>query len=54
MQQVDNTWKIVDVYLAGNISQMAQKRSDFSSTLRSGGPMVLAKRINAVADRDLE
>ena len=35
--QVGSDWKITDVYLAGNISQMAQKRSDFAGTLASGG-----------------
>jgi phospholipid transport system substrate-binding protein len=53
MHQVDGAWKITDVYLAGNISQMAQKRSDFSGTLRSGGPQGLAKKINALADQAL-
>ena len=50
MHQVGSDWKITDVYLAGNISQMAQKRSDFAATLsgravragqedrRAGGP----------------
>ena len=51
--QVGSDWKITDVYLAGNISQMAQKRSDFASTLSSGGPQGLAKRINALADQEL-
>ena len=37
MHQVGSDWKITDVYLAGNISQMAQKRSDFAATLASGG-----------------
>jgi len=46
-------WKITDVYLAGNISQMAQKRSDFASTLATGGPQALTKRINALADQML-
>jgi len=41
------------VYLAGNISQMAQKRSDFAATLASGGPSGLAKRINALTDQML-
>lgn len=53
MHQVGSDWKVTDVYLAGNISQMAQKRSDFSSTLASGGPQGLAKRINALADQML-
>jgi len=52
--QVDGDWKITDVYLAGNISQMAQKRSDFASTLAAGGPSGLAKRINALTDQMLD
>ena len=51
--QVGSDWKVTDVYLAGNISQMAQKRSDFASTLASGGPQALTKRINALADQML-
>ncbi|MFO1247441.1 MAG: ABC transporter substrate-binding protein [Alphaproteobacteria bacterium] len=50
--QVGSDWKITDVYLAGNISQMAQKRSDFAATLASGGPQALAKRIHALTDSD--
>ena len=53
LHQAGSDWKITDVYLAGNISQMAQKRSDFASTLASGGPQALAKRINALADQML-
>lgn len=53
IHQVGSEWKITDVYLAGNISQMAQKRSDFAATLASGGPQGLAKRINAVTDQML-
>ena len=53
MHQVGSDWKITDVYLAGNISQMAQKRSDFAATLASGGPQGLAKRINALTDQTL-
>ena len=51
--QVGSDWKITDVYLAGNISQMAQKRSDFAATLASGGPQGLAKKIDALADQML-
>ena len=51
--QVGSDWKITDVFLAGNISQMAQKRSDFAATLASGGPQGLAKRINALTDQML-
>lgn len=50
MHQVGSDWKITDV-LYGNISQMAQKRSDFAATLASGGPQGLAKKINALTDQ---
>ena len=53
MHQAGSDWKITDVLLAGNISQMAQKRSDFASTLAAGGPQGLAKRMNALTDQML-
>jgi len=53
LHQVGSEWKVTDVYLAGNISQMAQKRSDFAATFASGGASGLAKRINALADQML-
>ena len=53
LHQVGSEWKITDIYLAGNISQMAQKRSDFAATLASGGASGLAKRINALTDQML-
>lgn len=53
VHQVNGGWKIADVYLAGNISQMAQKRSDFGATLSAGGPQGLAKKINALTDQML-
>ena len=51
--QVGGEAKITDVYLAGNISQMAQKRSDFASTYASGGAAGLTKRMNALTDQML-
>lgn len=53
LHQAGASWKIVDVYLAGNISQLAQKRADFASTLTASGPQGLAKKINALADQEL-
>jgi len=53
LHQVGSDWKITDVLLAGNISQMAQKRSDFASVLASGGVVALTKRINALSDQML-
>lgn len=54
LHQAGNNWKIVDVYLAGNISQLAQKRADFATTLSSSGPQGLAKKIDALADQQLD
>jgi phospholipid transport system substrate-binding protein len=53
VHQAGTNWKIVDVYLAGNISQLAQKRADFASTLSASGPQGLAKKLNALADQEL-
>jgi phospholipid transport system substrate-binding protein len=53
MHQVGSDWKITDVLLAGNISQMAQKRSDFAATLSASGPQGLAKKMNALTDQML-
>jgi phospholipid transport system substrate-binding protein len=53
LHQAETSWKIVDVFLAGNISQLAQKRADFATTLASAGPQGLAKKIDALADQQL-
>jgi phospholipid transport system substrate-binding protein len=53
MHQLGSDWKVTDVLLAGNISQMAQKRSDFAATLASGGPQGLVKKMNALTDQML-
>ena len=53
LHQAGGSWKIIDIYLNGNISQMAQKRSDFGATLQASGPAGLAKKINALADQTL-
>jgi phospholipid transport system substrate-binding protein len=53
LHETDGSWKIVDIFLNGNISQLAQKRSDFGTTLQASGPQGLAKKINALADQTL-
>ena len=44
-------WKVIDVYLNGYVSELATRRSDFSSTVASGGPDALLKRINSLSDK---
>ncbi len=52
LHDAGGSWKIVDIYLNGNISQLAQKRSDFGATLQKSGPQGLAKKINASGGSD--
>lgn len=40
-RQHDNAWRVIDIYLAGAISQMAQLRSEFGQSLRQGGADLL-------------
>ncbi len=46
MRQAGAKWKIVDVFYNGAISQLASQRSDFQSTLDSGGAPALVKKLN--------
>jgi phospholipid transport system substrate-binding protein len=50
MRQSGGTWKVVDVYLNGFVSELATKRSDYGSTLSNGGAPALTKKLNALAD----
>jgi len=48
------SWKIIDIYLSGAISEMARMRSDFSATVTGGGAdaliAALDKKIVAIKD----
>ena len=44
-------WKVVDVYLTGTISELATRRAEFASILKSGGAPALVKSLNAQADQ---
>jgi phospholipid transport system substrate-binding protein len=41
MHEANNAWQIVDVYLSGTVSELATRRSEFSSVMRNGGPEAL-------------
>lgn len=52
MRQVDGSWKVLDIYLNGVISQLATQRSDFSAILaKKNGATALAHSLNAKADK---
>jgi len=47
-------WKIIDILLDGNISQLSVYRSDFAATVKAGGASALVTKINALADKALK
>ena len=53
-QAADGRWKIIDVYFNSSISELATRRSDFSSTMNSGGAPALVKKIDVLADKQLK
>jgi phospholipid transport system substrate-binding protein len=54
MRQSGDSWKVIDVYYNGSISQLATQRSDFSATLSSGGAKALVAKLNAQTDKLLK
>ena len=50
MRQAGGSWKILDVYLNGSISELATRRSDFGATVSTGGASALIKKINDLTD----
>lgn len=54
MREGGGTWKIVDVYLNGTISQLATKRSDFGSTVSAGGAPALIRKLNELSDQQMK
>jgi phospholipid transport system substrate-binding protein len=51
MRGSGDTWKIVDVYLAGTISELATQRSEFSAILKSGGAAALIESLHQQIDK---
>lgn len=45
LHQVGGTWRVVDIYLNGTISQLAVRRSEFASVLAQGGADGLVGRL---------
>ena len=51
MRDSPGGWKIVDVYLAGAISELATRRAEFATILDSGGPPLLIATLKQQADK---
>jgi phospholipid transport system substrate-binding protein len=44
-------WKIIDIYLDGTISELANRRAEFGSILKSGGPDALVSSLTKQGDK---
>jgi phospholipid transport system substrate-binding protein len=54
MRDTGSGWKVIDVFYNGGISQLATQRSDFASTLTSGGAKALVAKLDAQTDKLLK
>ncbi len=54
MHQDGGTWKVIDVVYNGGISQLSTQRSDFASTLSSGGAKALVAKLDSLTDKLLK
>lgn len=50
MRDSSGSWKIVDVYLTGTISELATRRSEFAAILKSGGSSALIESLGQKAE----
>ncbi len=51
MRQSGGTWKVIDVFLEGYVSQLATRRSDFAATVQSSGATGLIQKLNELSDK---
>ena len=51
MRDSGGSWKVVDVYLTGTISELATRRSEFAALLKSGGPNTLIESLRQKTDK---
>lgn len=51
MRKTGASWKVIDIYLNGYVSQMAKQRSDFAATVTAGGAAALVKKLDALSDK---
>lgn len=50
VKKYDTAWRIIDVVVAGGISQLAVRRSEYAATLKKGGIAALIRVLNKKAD----
>jgi phospholipid transport system substrate-binding protein len=50
MRQSGGGWKVIDVYYDGAVSSILGQRSEYASTLRSGGAQALVRKLESRAN----
>jgi phospholipid transport system substrate-binding protein len=51
MRKSGADWRVVDVYLDGTISELASRRAEFTTILKSGGPDALIASLKKQGDK---
>lgn len=51
MRQAGGTWKVIDVFLEGYVSELSTRRSEFASTVQSAGAPGLIRKLNELSDK---
>ncbi len=51
MRKSGSDWKIVDIYLDGTISELANRRAEFGAILKSAGPDALVSSLTKQGDK---
>jgi phospholipid transport system substrate-binding protein len=51
VRKTGNDWRIIDVYLNGTISELANRRAEFGAVLKSGGADGLVGSLNKQGDK---
>jgi phospholipid transport system substrate-binding protein len=51
MRNSGGTWKVIDVFLEGYVSELATRRSDFAATVQSGGAAALSQKLSELSDK---
>ena len=52
MRESGGSWRVIDVIFEF-VSQLATRRSDFASTVASGGAPALVKKLNEISDKQM-
>ena len=50
MRDSGGSWKVIDIFLEGYVSELATRRSDFAATIASGGAPALVARMDQLSN----